>query len=81
MNIRALLIVTLFVSVLISAFIKEKPANPPRRLAILFPGHKNNRGHDSEKLADIFSKEYFKDGINISFTTEPDDLNEKSFQI
>lgn len=48
----------------------------PKRLEILFLGHKNNRGHNSERLADIFLKEYFKDGINITFTTEPDDLNE-----
>lgn len=48
----------------------------PRRLEILFLGHKNNRAHNSELLADILLKEYSKDGINITFTTEPDDLNE-----
>ena len=48
----------------------------PRRLEILFLGHQNNRHHNSEKLADIFTKEYFKEGINITFTTEPDDLND-----
>jgi putative membrane-bound dehydrogenase-like protein len=47
----------------------------PHRLEILFLGHKNNRSHNSERLADIFLKEYFKDGINITFTNEPDDLN------
>jgi len=70
------LVIILFVSVLISAFIKKNPASPPRRLEILFLGHKNNQSHNSEKLANIFSKEYFKGGINISFTTNPDDLNE-----
>jgi uncharacterized protein len=48
----------------------------PRRLEILFLGHVNNRGHNSERLAEIFTKEYFKEGINITFTTKPDDLNE-----
>ena len=70
------MVIILFVSVLISAFIKKNPASPPRRLEILFLGHKNNQHHNSEKLASIFSKEYFKSGINISFTTNPDDLNE-----
>jgi uncharacterized protein len=58
----------------------RKPANPPRRLEILFLGHKNNRNHNSELLADIMTKEYFKTGINITFTTEPDDLNEKNLK-
>ncbi|MEP7258861.1 MAG: ThuA domain-containing protein, partial [Flavitalea sp.] len=48
----------------------------PRRLEILFLGHTNNGVHNSERLADIFTKEYFKEGINITFTTSPDDLNE-----
>ncbi|HEY5968496.1 MAG TPA: PVC-type heme-binding CxxCH protein [Chitinophagaceae bacterium] len=68
------LIIILFV--LVSAFIKKDLASPSRRLEILFLGHKNNQSHNSEKLASIFSKEYFKGGINISFTTNPDDLNE-----
>ncbi|MBO9683969.1 MAG: ThuA domain-containing protein, partial [Flavisolibacter sp.] len=55
----------------------KKPSDRPRRLEILFLGHKNNRSHNSELLADIMTKEYFKSGINITFTTEPDDLNEK----
>ncbi|MRG45061.1 dehydrogenase [Chitinophaga sp. SYP-B3965] len=53
---------------------KQHSADAPRRLEILFLGHKSKH-HDSEKLADIFTKEYFKDGINISYTTDPDDLN------
>lgn len=52
----------------------EKSADAPRRLEILFLGHKSKH-HDSEKLADLFTKEYFKDGINITYTTDPDDLN------
>ncbi len=54
----------------------QKSNDVPRRLEILFLGHKNNKHHDSEKLADILSKEYFKDGINISFSASPDDLND-----
>jgi uncharacterized protein len=59
---------------------EKKPVNVPRRLEILFLGHKNNRGHNSELLADIMTKEYFKNGINITFTTEPDDLNQPNLQ-
>jgi uncharacterized protein len=50
----------------------------PRRLEILFLGHTTNRHHNSEMLADIFTKEYFKSGINITFTSTPDDLNEQN---
>ena len=49
--------------------------NLARRVEILMLGHKSKH-HDSEKLADIFTREYFKDGINISYTTDPNDLNE-----
>ncbi|MEO6650630.1 MAG: PVC-type heme-binding CxxCH protein [Chitinophagaceae bacterium] len=48
----------------------------PRKLEILFLGHKTNQHHNSELLADILSKEYFKDGINITYTHNPDDLND-----
>lgn len=51
----------------------------PRRIEILFLGH-NSKHHDSEKLADIMVKEYFKQGINISYTTNPDDINETNLQ-
>jgi hypothetical protein len=36
-----------------------KKDDQPRRLEILFLGHKTNRHHDSEKLADILLQEYF----------------------
>src|SRR5215210_936053 len=55
----------------------ENSADLPRRLEILFLGHKSKH-HDSEKLADILTKEYFKDGINITFTMNPNDLNEET---
>ncbi len=53
----------------------NKDAGLPRRLEILFLGHKSKH-HDSEQLADILTKEYFKDGINITYTTDPNDMNE-----
>jgi type 1 glutamine amidotransferase len=68
-------------AIIFSAATTKKPAdNPPRRLEILFLGHKNNRNHNSERLADILTKEYFKNGINISFTSEPNDLNDKNLE-
>lgn len=50
----------------------------PRRLEILFLGHKANRHHNSELLADILTREYFKDGMNITFTANPADLNKEN---
>ncbi|MEJ7736600.1 MAG: PVC-type heme-binding CxxCH protein [Chitinophagaceae bacterium] len=51
----------------------------PGRLEVLLLGHESKH-HDSEKLTDILSRELFKDGINISYTTDPDDLNENNLQ-
>lgn len=67
----------LFVSAIVACNQRD---DAPRRLEILFLGHKSKH-HDSEKLADIFTKEYFKDGINISYTTDPDDLNESNLKL
>ena len=50
---------------------------PGGRLEILFLGHQSKH-HDADKLASILLKEYFKEGINISYTTDPNDLNEKN---
>lgn len=47
--------------------------NKPRRLELFFLGH-DSKHHDSELLADILSKEYFADGINITYSIDPDDL-------
>jgi putative membrane-bound dehydrogenase-like protein len=52
-------------------FIKSEP---PHRLELLFLGH-TPKNHDSEKLAEILSKEYFKSGIDITYTTDVNDLN------
>jgi len=54
--------------------------NKPRRLEILFLGHKSKH-HDSEKLAEILSQEYFKKGINITYTTNPDDMLREDFKL
>jgi hypothetical protein len=51
----------------------------PRRLELLFLGHESKH-HDSEMLAGILSKEYFNEGINITYTTNPDDLLKEEFK-
>ncbi len=52
----------------------------PRRLELLFLGHKSKH-HDSEKLADLLAQEYFNDGINITYTTQPDDMLKEEFNL
>lgn len=47
--------------------------NGPRRLELFFLGHESKH-HDSEKLAEIFAQEYFTEGINITYSTDPEDL-------
>ncbi|MFD2144010.1 PVC-type heme-binding CxxCH protein [Mucilaginibacter antarcticus] len=47
----------------------------PRRLEILFMGH-TAAHHQSDKLAEIVQQAFFKKGINITYTTNPDDLND-----
>lgn len=77
MRTRFLLLITAIFSfaVLFSSCGNNQSDNSPRRLEILFLGHKTNEHHNSEKLASILLREYFKSGINISFTTDPDDMN------
>jgi putative membrane-bound dehydrogenase-like protein len=53
-------------------FIKS---DSPHRLEILFLGHTATH-HLSDKLAEIVQRSFFKDGINITYTTNPNDLNE-----
>lgn len=52
----------------------------PRRLELLFLGH-NSKHHDSEQLAEILMQEYFKKGINITYTTHPDDMLREDFKL
>ncbi|MES2514999.1 MAG: ThuA domain-containing protein, partial [Bacteroidota bacterium] len=49
--------------------------DPPHRLEILMLGH-NSSHHNSEKLTEIVQQSFFKSGINITYTTNPDDLND-----
>ena len=72
------LVVSIFLAIFLIAFSNYQVQDTPRRLEILFLGHQTNRHHNSERLADILTKEYFKDGINITFTAQPDDLNEET---
>lgn len=51
----------------------------PRRLELLFLGHKSKH-HDAEMLAEILTQEYFKKGMNITYTTNPDDLLADDFK-
>lgn len=52
----------------------------PRRLELLFLGH-NSKHHDSEQLAEILMQAYFKKGINITYTTNPDDMLREDFKL
>jgi putative membrane-bound dehydrogenase-like protein len=51
----------------------------PARLEILFLGHKA-KNHDSGRLAEILTAEYFRSGINITYTTDPNVLNEETLK-
>jgi putative membrane-bound dehydrogenase-like protein len=61
---------------ILSLFFLSCKSDSPRRLELFFLGH-NSKHHDSEKLAEIFSQEYFKEGINITYSTDPEDLTSK----
>ncbi|MBU3820965.1 ThuA domain-containing protein [Flavobacteriaceae bacterium XHP0103] len=68
-------------SVLFSACNNKKSEtadNTPRRMEILLLGHRNNTNHNSLELGGILSREYFRSGINISYTDNPDDLNKEN---
>ena len=54
-------------------------AQSPKRLELLFLGHESKH-HNSEELASILSRQYFKKGINITYTTNINDLNEKTLK-
>lgn len=51
----------------------KKADEGPRRLELFFLGHESKH-HDSELLAEILSQEYFTEGMNITYSTDPDDL-------
>ncbi len=54
-------------------------AQSPKRLELLFLGH-DSKHHNSEVLASIMSKQYFKKGINITYTNNINDLNDKTLK-
>lgn len=58
----------------------RKKDDQPRRIELLFLGH-NSKHHDSEQLAEILMQEYFKKGINITYTTSPDDMLNDNFKL
>jgi hypothetical protein len=53
------LFVTLFILVLYTIISGYRIQHNPQRLEILFPGHANNREHNTERPADIFTAGYF----------------------
>ncbi len=69
---------SLFISLFMGASARRYKETP-RRLEILFLGH-NSKHHDSDKLASILEKEYFKAGVNISYSTDPGILNEEQLK-
>ena len=46
----------------------------PRKIEVLFLGHESQH-HNSNKYAPILAQGLAKDGINFSYTTDPNDLN------
>ncbi|EMS34767.1 Putative secreted glycosyl hydrolase [Mariniradius saccharolyticus AK6] len=52
----------------------------PRRAEILFLGH-DSKHHDSEKLMPILARALFPKGINFTYTSDPNDLNEETLNM
>ncbi|MDO6436808.1 ThuA domain-containing protein [Cyclobacterium sp. 1_MG-2023] len=52
----------------------------PRRAEILFLGH-NSTHHDSEKFMPILARHLFQKGINLTYTTQLNDLNENKLRL
>ncbi len=71
---RLPLLIFLTCIVLIFSFQCKPAFEPSGRIELLFLGH-NSKHHDSEMLAEILSRELFKEGYNISYTNNPADLN------
>ncbi|SMD42891.1 putative membrane-bound dehydrogenase domain-containing protein [Aquiflexum balticum DSM 16537] len=49
----------------------------PRRAEILFLGH-DSKHHDSEKLLPYLARPLFQKGINFTYTSDPNDLNDEN---
>lgn len=52
----------------------------PRRAEILFLGH-DSKHHDSEKLMPYLARPLFNKGINLTYTSDPNDLNEETLNM
>jgi len=57
----------------------KKESDGPRRLELFFLGHASKH-HDSELLADILRQEYASEGINITYSVDPEDLTKEDLQ-
>ncbi len=57
----------------------KKTDDGPRRLELFFLGHASKH-HDSEQLADILRQEYTTEGINITYSVDPEDLTREDLQ-
>lgn len=58
---------------------QNKRDDGPRRLELFFLGHESKH-HDSEMLADILAQEYTREGMNITYSTDPEDLTREDLQ-
>jgi putative membrane-bound dehydrogenase-like protein len=68
-----------FAIIFIAFSFTQLNAQTPKKLELLFLGHASKH-HNSDVLASIMSKEYFKKGINITYTSNINDLNEKTLK-
>jgi len=59
---------------------KIELSDDPRRAEILFLGHESTH-HDSEKLMPILARHLFQQGINLTYTADPSDLNENKLRL
>src|SRR5690606_21453915 len=58
---------------------QNKRDDGPRRLELFFLGHESKH-HDSEMLSDILAQEYTREGMNITYSTDPEDLTREDLQ-
>ncbi len=59
--------------------VEERKAEP-KKLELLFLGH-DSKHHDSEKLADILTKEFFTAGMNITYSSDPNVMLGEDFKL
>src|SRR5690606_13658279 len=52
-------------------------SSDPRRVEILFLGH-DSEHHNSEKLMPMLAMPLFQKGISLTYTSDPNDLNEET---